>query len=105
MDFLLQFIKTNNIHIMGLTETRWKGSQVDKYFPEYQWFGRKTTDNTGGVGYLIHDSVISGKKIAVKNGKNKNSLLIHIESTHRTRGTIFLLVYGKSSPTREETKR
>lgn len=49
------------------------------------------------MGFLVHHSVLIDRTATLFNGKDPNSLFLHIAS-ESARGTLFSLVYGKSNP-------
>jgi len=99
---LRSFLTTNNIHILGMTETKEKNQNVDSQFSDYQWFGRKSVGNKGGVGFLVHHSVLLQREFKIFNGKGSDSIYLYLKSGSG-RHTLLGLVYGKSKPSREDS--
>jgi len=90
-----------DIHILGLTETKWNGKNINAHFSEYQWICRKAQTPNGGVGFLIHNSILLQRKYEIINGTDSNSIFLLLQSnTHRN--TLLALVYGNSNPTKLE---
>jgi len=104
-DFLRSFVTENSIHILGVTETNDKGkTDIDSKFQNHHWFGRQRSQiprsGAGGVGFLIHDSVLLNKTATFIKGTNVNSIFLHLHSqSESVRDTLIALVYGKTSPT------
>ena len=105
MQFSQSYLDRHSIHIMCITETNWSGElAVDSNFPNHHWFGRtkpRHLPRHGGVGFLIHYSLLVNNSITVINGTDENSIFIHIHSQHK-RDTLLALVYGRASGTTVE---
>jgi len=80
---------THQQHI-NTTETRWNDKNLNAHFSEYQWIGRKAQTPNGGVGFLIHNSILFQRKYEIILGKDSNSIFLLLQSnTHRD--TLFAL--------------
>jgi len=73
---LKESLNSHDIQVLGLTDTKWKDRDIDSYFSDYQWIGRKAETQSGGVGFLIHNSVLFQRKYEVINGTEKNSIFL-----------------------------
>ena len=93
----------HHVHVMALRETRWTGRDIDGHFPNYQWFGRKSKAACGGVGILVHHSVLLQTRFKVIKGEDSNSIFLHL-SPSADRHILFAAVYGKSGPTKQESQ-
>ena len=85
----------NQIHILAVTETRWKGENINKFFPNHQFFGKEGNGNSGGVGFLISNSVLLSAEFQTLNHKAKNIFSVIIKHAGQRRT-------GKSSPSNDE---
>ncbi len=101
---IIDFIKQEQIDIMALTETRWSGQKLN--LPnDYIWIGQKCNSKScGGVGFIIHTSVINKEKIKVIDDAKSNTLFLHIKGSSRHRSTVFSVVYCPASPTKAESE-
>ena len=93
---IITFMTRNNIHLIGLTETRWNGDEL--CLPsDFIWYGKRSNKKCGGVGFIIHKSVICNKNYELVQSKTENTLFFLLNCKNKKRSTLFGLAYGPAS--------
>jgi len=98
LNLIREFLHKYNIQILGHTDTNWKGQEIDVFFQDYQWFGQKSKNNTGGVGFLVHNSILVKKQFKIFRTSNSNSISLYLKP-NSGRHTFLTLIYGNCNLT------
>ncbi len=94
---LIDFMINNSIQLLAVTETRWKGDNFVLPY-DFHWFGKKFNSKSGGVGFILHSSIVCNKHVRILPCRNKNRLYLLVSETANFRSTLFVCVYGPASP-------
>ena len=87
LDSLESYLKANEIHIAGITETHLQGKE-NIYIDGYRWIGKNRNKDGGGVGFCIKDTLIPAVNNEINNDE-KEILWI----TFKAKETIKIGVY------------
>ena len=87
LDSLESYLKANEIHIAGITETHLQGKE-NIYIDGYRWIGKNRNKDGGGVGFCIKDTLIPAVSNEITNDE-KEILWI----TFKAKETIKIGVY------------
>jgi ribonuclease HI len=96
---IINFMIEHSVQILAVTETRWTGNMLQCHNKnrDYHWFGKKSTQHVGGVGFIIHSSILEGKEIKIFDSSNQNTSFILIKGTAKNRSTLFCVGYGPAN--------
>ena len=70
LDSLESYLKANEIHIAGITETHLQGKE-NIYIDGYRWIGKNRNKDGGGVGFCIKDTLIPAVNNEITNDEKE----------------------------------
>jgi len=103
-DEIRSFTTRNDVQVLGLVETGGDAECLKAKIPGFVWFGRAKTRRAGGVGFLVDESIITSSIVHTTKGRAPDTMFLRV-TPENSRSTLFMLVYGKAAPSKDESKK